>query len=501
MLLRYFRIPDTEYALLGGSNGFTMHIDLVDGRTGNFGFHNFGYLHPNQTLESTADAMRYYLNHLSTDSRTSQIRMRKAIQNNYFLNEGTETGLKNVFYSTVSNIDDCFSNNTDFTNHWYFDHNYFNNRYDATRYFDSAISTGTYRPEDATNLPFNNDGGFFRGWHENDEVGGFVAADFLRYRFISRPFVLSGSGIISIKMAGKASLHVIDATVQNTDSQPADLAWIDNNVMNMSGDAANIASSGFNVCTMVNHVINLEAYLGKTIQLAICDYDESGWSACYFDELVSYYESAPAFHVDSTTQTNTSGTFYPSYPDVYVNSACKSGENASGVIYNGGNSVNTADDNAILNHTDSSSSYAAYNVWKIYLNTVRGGNQGTNYCSMLTDDGVKEVINTYASLSNAAKQIVCASDDFERVGSGDWYTINPTIYTSSDSYNLSRTIQYLADVNNISVTVYNSGALSLIKFMQLDNPTSISVISFLLLGAVALLATLTILKKKKKFNK
>ena len=497
MVLRSFKIPNEQYtALKALGDDFTMSVDIVDPRGSDYGFASFGYLHVNQTLESTGDAMRYYLNHLSTDSREWEVNKRKQIQNCYFENDS----LKEVFFAPSETINESFNSNADFLNHWYFDYNYFNNNYNDPRHFDAAISTNEFRPDAATNMPFNNDGGFFRGWYEDAEghKSGFVASDGLKYRFVSRPFVLRESAIISVKMAGKASLHVIDATVKNTDGQAADLAWIDNRAMNMDGNQSNMAESGFNTTAMVNHVINLEAYRGFTVQLAIADYDTSGWSACYFDEIVVNYVDAPAFHVDACIQTNNSGTFYPIYPDIYINAGNISNENPLGVKYNGGNAVNTENDNAILNYTDVTDSLAAYNVWKSYIDTVRGGKEGRNYCSALTSDGVKAVLNAYNGVTSGAKRLVCLSDDFERVGSGDWYTINPTIYGSAHAYNLGHSLTYLGQENNIAITVYNSfGAINRIQ-VQLDKTIYI----IIAVGAVIItsLAAVHFVLKKKKEN-
>ena len=459
MILRYFKIPDDKFIeLTTDSDDFDMYVEVIDPATSGYGFVSFGYLHINQTKESTGDAMRYYLNHMSTDSREWEVNKRKEIFNSYFDNEAQ----REVFFADSGDISDSFNTNADFTNHWYFDHNYFNNDYGAERHFDQAISTNTYRPDsdNSNNMPFNNDGGFFRGWYEDMEghKSGFVASDGLKYRFVSRAFTLSGTGIISVKMAGKASLHVIDATVKNTDSQAADLAWIDNRAMNQSGSWANIAESGFNTTAMVTHVINLEAYVGRKIQLAICDVDTSGWSACYYDELDVSYSTAPAYHVDVATQTNNSGTFYPAYFDIYINSSRLSDQNQLGVNYLSSNAVNTANDNAILNHVDSSDSLPAYNAWKSYIDNVRNGKEGCNYCgNKLTSNEVKAFLNTYNGISAEAKQIVCDSDDFERVGNSSWSSINPTIYDKTHTYCIARSIQYLAQENNVSVVVYQNG--------------------------------------------
>ena len=467
MTLRYFKVPNEDFAELTASNAeFDMWVDIVDPRENDYGFANFGYLHVNQTEESTSDAMRYFLNHMSTDSREWEINKRKQIFNSYFENADQ----KAVFFREVSNVDDSFSSSEDFMNHWYFDHNYFNNSYGDARHFDKAIGFDSYRPDsdNSNNLPFNNDGGFFRGWYEESVGRGFVASDALRYRFVSRPFVLSGTGIISIKMAGKASLHVLDANVQNTDSQAADLKWVDNQALNQEGAWNNIALSGFNSTTMVNHVINLSQFLGRKIQLAIADVDTSGWSACYFDELVSYYSSAPAYHVDVTTQTNNSGTFYPSYPDIYVSTV----------------------DN------DSSASLAAYNVWKSYIDVVRNGKVGQNYCSSLISDEVEAVLNSYVALSNEAKQIVCLSDDFERNGEGNWYNINPTIYGNNHVYNIGRSLEYLGQENGINLLAVSSNFM--VHDNMLSNPATLVVIGTIIVFGSAF--ALFVFTRKRREN-
>ena len=491
MTLRYFKVPDAAYKYLKTQGEtFDMHIEIIDAQTAGYGFANFGYLHVNQTLESTSDAMRYFLNHLSTDSREWEVNKRKDIFNSYFDNEAQ----REVFFATADGVDDSFSSNESFVKHWYFDHNFFNNEYGPERHFDQAISTNEYRPDAATNMPFNNDEGFFRGWYEDAEghKSGFVASDALRYRFISRPFYLDGTGIVSIKMAGKASLHVIDATVKNTDNQAADLAWIDNHALEMSGDQTNMAKSGFNTTAMVNHVINLEQYVGRKIQLAICDYDTSDWSACYFDELVTYYEDSPIFHVDVAKQENTSGTYYPLYTDIYVNSGKLTNENALGIKYKEDNPANTSE---VLAHEDASDAYGAHKVWKSYLDVVRGEKLGSNYCSILTSDEVKAVLNAYKALPNSAKQVVCDSDDFERVGSGEYYEIEPTIYDAKHSYNLGRSIQYLASENGINVLVYSNG-LSLGHEVIINDPTLVIVVGSLVVLAGIVLVIIKLKKRK-----
>lgn len=490
MTLRYFKIPDDKFKELTKDGAdFDMSVDIVDPATKDYGFANFGYLHVNQSADSTSDAMRLYLNSLSTGSSEWEINKRKQIQDSYFDNAYQ----REVFLKTVDNVDESFSSNDDFLKHWYFDYNFFNNNYATPRHFDKIISTNPCRPGADSNMPFNNEGGFFRGWYEPSQESGFVYSDGLRYRFVSRPFVLKETGLISIKMAGKASLHVIDSTVKN-DGNTADLAWIDNKAFSDAGSISNIAESGFNTVTMVNHVINLEAYLGKTIQLAISDIDNAGWSAAYFDSLITNYKERPGFKIETATQTNDTGTFYPIYRDIYINSTLfKADTNKLGVIYNADNATNKANENAILNHVDTSSSLEAYNFFNSYLDYARQNELGTNLCSLLQSDEMKNLVTRYQVLSSDAQKIVYSSSDYQRYGAikDNWYSIPVTLM------NLGENLNYIARSQNNSIPVFGNGLFG-------NNSSSIDTSLFIVIAASSLVAvtafTLFIRNKKRKNN-
>ena len=418
MLLRYFKIPDEQYALLNKETGFNMYIELIDNRTGNYGFHNFGYLHVNQTKEQVGDAMRFYINNLvrrhngsnDVDTRRSQIRIRKEILNHYFGN----SYLRDVFYASSSNIDEDFENNNDFLNHWYFDFNYANDWTNGDKinwdmHFDQAIGSDTFRPDNATKMPFNlTDSGFFRGWHENDTLGGFVGGDNSIYRFISRPFVLSGTGLVSIKMAGTASLHVIDPNTKQ------DLAWADCQTFNTSGNQADLMDGSFNTVTMVRHVINLEAYVGKKIQLAIADVSDGGWSALYADELITNYPTFSGFKVDAFNQTNDGGSHDIYKADRYINATQFVDKvNPNGMRYVNSADINKEDDNAILNHVDSSEYNEAFNFLdgeKGYYSVLRSAANEFNYANANANDR-NAVLNKFITLSANAQAVVNSSKD------------------------------------------------------------------------------------------
>ncbi len=429
MLLRYFKIPDDAYAsLMASGDDFDMHIEIVDYQVEGYGFANFGYLNVNQSAEQVSDAMRWFINNLNLDDREWEVNKRKQILENYYLNGG----LKEMFLRPVNDISDNFESNNDFINHWYFDYHYFNGANWGLR-FDRAIGFDEVRPDAATMMPFNKtDNGFFRGWFENDEVGGFVGGDSSIYRFISRPFVLSGTGLVSIKMAGTASLHVIDTETRQ------DLVWADLLTFSSDGDQINLATSNFNTVTMVRHFINLEAYVGRNIQLAIADVSDGGWSALYVDELVTYYVSYPTFNVDTFTQTNTSGTFNGYKTDKYINSTVFNGEsNPNGLKYVLEAPINQANDNEIINHVDNSAFKTAYNFLQTYYSELRSPSNEFNY-DRASDETKTSLVNAYNALSNNAKAIVNTSADIEynETFVADWWQ-NPvtTSHQIIDAFN------------------------------------------------------------------
>lgn len=486
MLLRYIEIPDE--VITANPDGFVMSVDIVDLRGGGWGLVNFGYLHPNATRDSVGDAMRYYLNHMNiNDCSDVKHTWRKKVYHHYFSN----SSLKSIFLEAeadLKEINEDFETSATFVNDWYFDHDYFNN-VGGTYYVDEAASKGTARPGNDTKMPFNQtDNGLFRGWHESD--GGFVAADAPIYRFVTRPFVLpsSGTGLVSIKMANKASLHVIDSTgyVVNGDSMTTkDLAWIDNRAENSGGDEWNIAS-GNNRVTLVRHVINLSKFKGQTIQLAIADVSADGWGGAYFDELIVNYDSDPAFKVDAVTQTNTHGTFYYHYADRYINAADITID-SNGVKYVQDNVTDWA------SITDTSNMKQAYDFLVSYYALARNTSNGTSICSVYTGDDMKALIGTtYAGLSEDVQKLICDSTDYCHTSTGDdWYTTSTTLFTVGES------IAYIASVNGLNVPTYasNSGYYHINTFNNVDAFPVALVAGVLIVAAIG---TVIFLKKRKE---
>ena len=392
MMMDYFKIPDEQFALLDKENGFDMYIKFIDNRTGGYGFHNFGCLYVNQNVDEVSSAMKYYLNHINlADTREWKINNSKAIYN-YYLNNAH---LKEVFLKTASNVNEDFEDINAFLNNWYIDVNYGNNADDA-RHVDALLSNRAVR--DGSNMPFNKtDARFFSGWYEESINQGFIASDYPIYRFVSRPFVLSGTGLVSVKMAGRsASLHVIDTETQE------DLAWADLRTFSDQGDENRIFT-GFNTVTMVRQYINLSAYLGKTIQLAIADVYDSGWAASYFDELVTYYETYPSFGIDLLFQDNNEDKTYSYWFDQYI---------ASTHIDNDSNGLKYKLNKEVMNNVDNSAIYDAYKFLKNYYATLRSPANEFKF-ENVTSEVRKQIYDAYVALGSDAKQIVNQSSDLQ----------------------------------------------------------------------------------------
>lgn len=385
MMIRNFHINDEDYATLNGD--FYMSVDLIDERTGDYGAHEFGYLHVNQTHQQVSDAEWYYYTHCVDGERTVQ-----QLRDNFFLNWNLRDGF-------VTGFSESFDTQESFNTNWMLD-----NYGDASigeRHPDRAISHSTYRAEDGNNMPYNNTDGFFKGWYGGGDqdvegdVYGYVADDNPVYRFVSKPFRLPENGLVSVKMAGNsASLHLIDF-----DGGHGDLAWVDVKSFNPDGDLDNIALSGKNTCTMVRHIANFSKYAGRLVQIGIADVDskQGGWNAVYFDELKADYVEIPTLKVDAVAQ-NSDGVndTYSHYPDIYVNAV----EGDGGVDY-------AFDDGP---DTDDSPLKVAYDFISNYFAIFRNVD---TYFSFYQQDHFDDLYTGYLNLNDDVRSIVANSMDFD----------------------------------------------------------------------------------------
>ncbi|MDE7463773.1 MAG: hypothetical protein K2M48_01990, partial [Clostridiales bacterium] len=172
----------------------------------------------------------------------------------------------------------------------------------------NGIQTGdTFWGEE---IPYNNGGLFhFDGWK--------AAAEHTPYALRSETFTLGGSGFISFKMGGRtAAVKVyragetpeLIAEYRNTAFSDVSFPYVDN---------------GCRLATMTTFFADLSEYSGETLFVELCNLESEtdengellGWGLAFFDDIVTYHESAPTAEMfDTVTLTSkTSATGVASY--------------------------------------------------------------------------------------------------------------------------------------------------------------------------------------------
>ncbi len=472
MTYRYYKIPDDVYATLDTVNGFDMYIQLYDDAPNDYGFHNFGNLHVNQTLEEVRVAAREMYEFVKNDNR--KYLNKNAILLNFPLNGA----LKEVMYGeTLENVSNNFDNLYDFYQGFFFDDSYGANPENQAYHFDRAISDGNYRPA-YPYMPFNKDGnGFFRGWYEeNAELDGahaeqgFVVGDAATYRFTSSPYTLNqGAHYVSIKMAGAASLQILNATTKEI------LAEYRCQTFDTDGEHFMHADNPLSTVTLRTHIINLSAFQGQTIRFAIADYSDGGWGVPYFDEFNCDYDLTNGIRADVIEQIKIQwngerdvvvGTYYTVQYDVYMG---------------------TQDENSAMT--------AAHSFVLRYANELKGG-RGNDICGSLVSDKAKKLIDDFNNLSADAKAIVVASDDYTRKAEGEepWYEIAPTY----EYQKLGANLIYLAEENGETLSY---AGLSNNFYIIYSNTNTFYVAILTIVIAITIICICGfLLKKKRKEN-
>ena len=455
MCFFYFELPSQ---IQPGDN-FLLYVE--DGRESDYGGFTFGSIHINQTLEDVAKTFSVH---------KAQLKL------NEYYHEDNRSACESIlnfyatdsFYATVRTAEAALTNaNEDFeVNHhlsmWAFD--YVNST--APLDFNAAINGTDYKQDDyfQVGMPSNKTGDmYFRA--ENTGV-----AEDAKYRLISNEFTLSGSGFVSAKLGGgTAVLEVLDSNYSVIASSAVAAATGENKLRpGFKGEANqaetfNLAETGVRLNTMSRVYLDVSAHKDERVRIAISDgRTGNGWGLAYFDEIKTYYAETPSFKVDVAKQ----GDHYITIPDEYVGS-------------------------------DSTAFGKAHAFWRSYLSLLREGN--TNYCTTRVSDDVKTLLSTYKSIGEDAQRIVCASQDYQRSGEGNWYDINPTIRNSNDQYSMSNSLSYLAEENGVvGVNVFgtNSQASALPALLSGKNTPIITVIVLISVIGLSLIALFAIKKRK-----
>lgn len=478
MVLRYHKISD-EVWNAHSETGFKVYLDLYDGVAGNGGYayHLFGNLHANQTFTDIRREINYhYFQFLPTDTRGYLAEFNQdVVRGHYTANSLLAAALN----APVSDISEDFESLEEFNNNWYFDGKYGSGWNYSNLHFDTLIGTDEYRPADLF-MPFNKEGnGFFRGWYETSLNQGFVEGDRPIYRFVSAAYTLpSDQAFVSIKMAGTASLHILDGNTH------AELAFIDSRVHRYEGDVENQkVYTGFNTCTMTRHVINLSAFAGQTVRFCIADIKDTGWGAVYFDDFNCNVDPNAGLRIDDVVQTTNDATYYSVLRDVYVPS----------VNSNNGNGVDYKDDSVpAYQITEDTSAFNAAATWvNRYDALARNKENGTSMCAIVESDEMATLINDYAKLSSDVKAIIDASDDYHFEGSSkdNWYTKDYL------RLNLGEQVRYISSLIGVDI-----GNVNLFGGLLKTSTSSMIVVPIVIMSAIIVLIASFIFIKKRKLN-
>ncbi|MBR2047834.1 MAG: hypothetical protein IJ960_04475 [Oscillospiraceae bacterium] len=143
-----------------------------------------------------------------------------------------------------------------------------------------VISAATYWGE---NLPYNQEGNFhLDGW--NNGIGEPEP-----WAIQSTNFVLSGSGFISVRMGAAA------AAVKVYTADGTEIGYYKQTRFN-DANFPTVGEAGGSWADMGTYVMDLSEYLGQELYIVLCDEAiEGGWAHAFFDNVVTYYETAPDY--------------------------------------------------------------------------------------------------------------------------------------------------------------------------------------------------------------
>ncbi len=129
-------------------------------------------------------------------------------------------------------------------------------------------------------MPYNQAGDWhLDGWNTGIDEGG-------SWTVRSTNFTLAGSGFISWRMGGNA------AAVRVYKADGTEIAYVEETRFN----DANFPSvgAGGSWADMGTYVLDLSEYVGEELYIELCDETiDGGWAHAFFDEVVTFYETAP----------------------------------------------------------------------------------------------------------------------------------------------------------------------------------------------------------------
>ena len=412
----------------------TLRARFVDDRDGGFGLMTFGAFTGACTLDSAAKLFNLYKLAL-TDYRYDG-----STATDEHCNAAASAHIKNILdtnseYSAVrtraealgevNNICDGFETAEGyptFTEDYLFSDNGDNGgKFNVfTNSFRSDLSVYNW----ASHSPFNKTGDYFLSPEMN--ANGEALHEPYKARFFSSPFILRGSGYISIKMAGRsAKFTVWDADsyaelYSVCDDDDANQRIFDDKGWSVEGVCAN----GSRLGTMTRVYIDLSDLIGRKLFVSLEDYRTGGdWGLARFDEFVSFYETTPTIGYDVITQTHDNVTGYGVVRDL---------------LYRG-QANDPAQDNHPLTDAFNFLENTYFKLARAYSNT-----NPASFCSGTdsVDSTIKSAVATaYNALTAGAKAIVNTAPDYQYSGYG---TQTPMYQTSLiTTYSVGQALVYM----------------------------------------------------------
>lgn len=458
-----------------------LKLALIDHDEEGFGFLNFGALQVNQTLNEVASTIDLHRQILAKGASFGTDAAANSNDEAYsrtlawynrpeytpFIEAIGSLNRYNLDFEMDSNHLELFGSDTSFEG----------GRNDLGFYYDLMVSNrDNYWWGE--HMPFNKTGNRFlctqNGLLLNDNIAQSTAElEGIKARFVTPLFTLSGSGFMSLKMAGAtAAIQILDEhnAVLSEFSNPAFITGV--------GVLNNIMETQVNMNTMVRTIIDASAYLGQKIRVGLVDKgaQDGVWSYPNFDELITYYDAVPSIRVDKITQTHGDPvrSYYGERIDYLVcaeNSRHPEAKDAYDFLFG----------NRDAAHPIGTDGYYAI---------ARSHDKGATFCNLSANE-LNGMISRYDSLSAKAKSLVDSSQDYQHIMSADqpWYDVEAeTIFTVGDSLNY---IRNRAENLNFETPV----SRTLNSLMNVSEGSTLAILA--VLGCVITFGLFCFYKKKK----
>lgn len=148
-----------------------------------------------------------------------------------------------------------------------------------------VISATSYWAEE---LPYNQGGNYhLNGWNIQETSVDGVINEAAAWSVRSQQFTLAGSGFISVKMGGNAAAVKVYLANGTQIGYYKQTRFNDANFPHV-GQGGSWADMG-------TYVIDLSDYVGQKLYIELCDEGAGGWAVAFFDDVVTYYETAPDY--------------------------------------------------------------------------------------------------------------------------------------------------------------------------------------------------------------